>query len=180
MSRAFVKEPDGDSPADLPERPISTHPNYVRPQGLRRLQDEAARLQAERDALEGEGDAMGVVARRAVLARDLRYVRARIESAIVVQPGSAPPDPVRFGTRVTVADEDGVARTFDIVGEDEADADADRVSWVSPLARAVMGARVDDEVTWRRPAGDVVLTVVRIEEPLQPARARRRSRLGRT
>jgi transcription elongation GreA/GreB family factor len=108
---------------------------------------------------------MGQADRRAAVARDLRWVRARLASAIVVRAADGPRDEVRFGARVTVADEDGVARSFTIVGEDEADAGADRVSWVSPLARAVAGARVGDEVTWRRPAGDRVLTVVRIEVP---------------
>ncbi len=163
MSRAFVRESDGDELGDLPERPISPHPNYVRPRGMGLLQAEAARLAAEREALKAAGEALGTKVRLATVARDLRYVEARLESAIRVGAGGPLPDEVRFGTRVTLADGDGVVRAFTIVGEDEADAGADLVSWVSPLARAVLGARAGDDVTLRRPAGDTPLTVLRIE-----------------
>lgn len=160
-----MRESDGGDEDALPDRPVSPHPNRVRPRGLRLLEAREARLQAERDALRAAGDALDAGDRRRAVDRDLRYVRARLAQAVVVAPPPPGTDTVAFGTRVTVADGDGVARTFAIVGEDEADADAGLVSWSSPLARAVEGARVDDEVTWKRPAGDVVLTVLRIEVP---------------
>ncbi len=70
---------------------------------------------------------------------------------------------MRFGARVTVADEAGGARAFIIVGEDEADAAAGKVSWLSPLARALTGGHVGDAVTWRRPAGDLELEITAID-----------------
>jgi transcription elongation GreA/GreB family factor len=163
MSRAFVRESDGDDPGDVPERPISPHPNYVRPRGLALLKAEAARLADEQGALKAAGESLDAHARLAAVARDLRYVNARIASAIVVGAAVGTTDEVRFGARVKVADEDGVVRAFTLVGEDEADAAANLVSWVAPLARAVLGAGVGDDVILHRPAGDTPLTVVGIE-----------------
>lgn len=166
MSRAFVKEPDGDAgPQSLPDRPISPHPNYVRPQGLAALEAAVRSLAADRARVVTAPAAPDRDARLAAIDRDVRYLQARIAGAIVTPPASTPPDRVRFGTRVTVADPDGVLQAFTLVGEDEADADAGRVSWVSPLARAVSGAEVGEDVTWRRPAGDLELVVVRIDWP---------------
>jgi transcription elongation GreA/GreB family factor len=162
MSRAFVSEQDGESAADLPDRPVSPHPNYVTPAGLEALRGAAAALQAEREALAARPDDLAARGRLREVDRDLRWTGRRIAGALVVDPAAQPRDEVRFGATVTFADEDAVLRTVTIVGEDEADADAGRVSWVSPLARALAGARVGDEVTLRRPAGDQVLTVLRI------------------
>ncbi|HOI10879.1 MAG TPA: GreA/GreB family elongation factor [Myxococcota bacterium] len=166
MSRAFVKEPDGDAgPEAAPERPISPHPNYVRPQGLAALEAAVQSLAADRAGVAAAPATPGRDARLAAIDREVRYLQARIAGAIVTPPAAAPPDRVRFGTRVTVADPDGVLQTFTIVGEDEADVGAGRVSWVSPLARAVNGAEIGEDVTWRRPAGDLELVVVRIDWP---------------
>lgn len=162
MSRAFVKEDDAGAPGqDLPERPVSEHPNYVTPQGLEALEREAGELQSRRLALLArEDDAVAEEELRHV-DRDLRYYTARLESAIVVDPAAQPADEVAFGATVTVTGEGG-ERTFTIVGEDEADVAALKVSHVSPLAEALLGARVGDRVVWRRPAGDLELTVTRI------------------
>ncbi len=162
MSRAFVKEDDaGATGQDLPERPLSEHPNHVTPEGLDALQREAGELQARRlELLAREDDAMAEEELRHV-DRDLRYYAARLESAIVVDPTAQPAGEVAFGAAVTVTDEGG-ERTFTIVGEDEADVAALKVSHVSPLAEALLGARVGDRVVWRRPAGDLELTVKRI------------------
>jgi transcription elongation GreA/GreB family factor len=163
MSRAFVTERDGDAAGtDLPDRPVSPHPNYVTPTGLETLRRQADELRAERDALAARPEDLSAVARQKTLDRDLRWLAARLASAIVVDPATQPRDVIRFGATVTVVDEDAVLRTFMIVGEDEAEPEAGRVSWVSPLARVVSGARVGDEVVWRRPTGDLVLTVLGI------------------
>ena len=166
MSRAFVTEPDGDAAdADLPDRLVSPHPNYVTPAGLNTLRRRADELRGERGALAARPDDLSASARLKAIDRDLRWVSARTASAIPVDPATQPRDEVRFGATVTVVDEDAVIRRFTIVGEDEADPDAGKVSWVSPLARVVAGARVGDEVTWRRPSGDLALTVTAIEYP---------------
>ena len=162
MSRAFTKEPDGDMVADdAPERPRSKHPNYVTPAGLAALEARRAELFAERAMHAAEG--LEGKPALAHAARDLRYFDARIEDAILVDPATQPADEVRFGARVTVEGEDGRARDFTIVGEDEADAAAGKVSWLSPLARALTGGRVGDLVTWRRPAGDLDLEIMAID-----------------
>lgn len=166
MSRAFVKEPDGDDVVDdQPELPQSPHPNYVTPRGLAELRERLEALEAERRALaEGDDDLAGKP-HRDQLEREIRYFEDRIARAILVDPEAQPKDEVAFGARVTVEDEEGRRREFHIVGEDEADAKAGKVSWVSPLARALIGAGAGDLVTWKRPAGDVELEVVAIAYP---------------
>ena len=74
-----------------------------------------------------------------------------------------PLDEVHFGARVTIRDEQGKDHTFQIVGDDEADVAAGRISWASPLAKAMMGARVGDTVKWQRPAGPSEVEIVAID-----------------
>jgi transcription elongation factor GreB len=167
MSRAFVREPDGDQVGDdLPELPVSPHPNYVTPGGLAALAARVADARARRGAAAKRGDLTGKLA-LAQMDREIRYLEARVKSAIPVDPATQPRDQVAFGATVEAAEPDGRVRTFRIVGEDEADPAAGLISWISPLARAAAGATVGDVVTWRRPAGEVDLEIVavRYEEP---------------
>ena len=162
MSRAFVKEPDGDAAGnDQPDIPISPHPNYVTPQGLAALRGEYAELMQEKTRLTGSEDMEAKLA-LAKAERRLRYVTQRIESAIPVDPAKQPSGEVAFGAAVKVADDDGKTKTYRIVGEDEADIAAGKVSYVSPLARALNGTEVGDTVVWKRPAGDMELEVLEI------------------
>lgn len=164
MSRAFVNEDlQSAAQAELPERPQSEHPNYVTPQGLASLERRLATLVAERSALSDDADEMRREAALQRIDRNARYLRARIDRAILVDPDAQPHDEVAFGASVRVCDADGEVRVFSIVGEDEADAAVGKVSWVSPLANALMGARVDDVVTWRRPNGNVELEILSID-----------------
>jgi transcription elongation GreA/GreB family factor len=98
--------------------------------------------------------------------RDLRYWRAQLERAELVQlaqhASAAETATVRFGATVVIEDDAGARKRFRIVGDDEADATAGDISWASPLARALIGARVGDTVTWRRPAGDSEISIVEI------------------
>jgi transcription elongation GreA/GreB family factor len=141
MSRAFVKEHDADYLEDLPERPISEHPNDVTEAGLAQIEQ----------ALAAAGEAYAraqAAADRAALAtaaRDLRYWTARRATARVV-PAPSDASEVRFGTLVTILRDDGREQTFRIVGEDEADPAQGSISHVSPLARAMFGKRVGDVV----------------------------------
>lgn len=142
MSKAFLREDGGDAGGDeLPERPISEHPNFVTAGGLAAIEATIARLQAEGAGLDPDRD--GEVLAR--IARDLRYWLARRASAQVVDPPAAG-GMVQFGSRVTVERADGRSQTFRIVGEDEADPAAGTISWVSPLGAALL----------RREEGDVV------------------------
>lgn len=156
MSRAFVKESDRTEP--LPDIPLSEHPNRTTPAGLARQQ---ARLEQLRAASQN-GEALQDELARQSSAREIRWLEARIASAIVVDPAQQPRDRVAFGATVEVVDEHDVRATYRIVGEDEADAEHGSVSWFSPLAKAVVGARVGEEVVWRRPAGDLRLEVAAI------------------
>lgn len=163
MSRAFVKENDLEhTGTDLPERPQSEHPNYVTPAGLAQLQQQAAALDRERLALIPRKDDATYRQRKAVVERDLRYVQGRLERAITVDPSGQPSDTVLFGAIVELDDEHGDRHIYAIVGEDEADIALNKVSWVSPLARALIGAKVGDIVKWRRPAGDLELEIINI------------------
>lgn len=166
MSRAFVKENDLEhAGTDLPERPQSEHPNYVTPAGLAQLQQQAAELERERRQLAPQKDDPVVRQKLAVVERDLHYFLGRLERAIPVDPASQEPDTILFGAVVEVEDENGEAQTFAIVGEDEADISRNKVSWVSPLARALIGHKVGESVTWKRPAGDLELEITSIHYP---------------
>jgi transcription elongation factor GreB len=163
MNRAFVKEPDEGAPAEgLPERQISEHPNYVTPAGLRQLEAKVGELETRRLELLDAEDLEGELA---YVDRDLRYYTARLESAILVDLARQPRRKVAFGAAVTVSQNGGDLRTFAIVGEDEADLKEGKISFVSPLAEALLEARVGKTVLWRRPAGDLRLTVEEIDYP---------------
>lgn len=164
MSRAFVKETDGDDALeDLPQRPVSLHANYVTPAGLHFLREQVRLLQALRSDLLNSEDIADKQRLKSV-ERDLRYFDERASTAVLVTPSSQPDDRVHFGATVEVQDADEQILRFSIVGEDEADAAAGKISWVSPLARALLDAQVDDTVVWRRPAGDKDLTVLSIHK----------------
>jgi len=165
MNRAFVKEPDEGAPAEgLPDRQISDHPNYVTPAGLRQLEQKVGELEARRLELLDDEDELARE-QLASVDRDLRYFTARLESAIPVALGRQPRRKVAFGAAVGVSQNGGEKRTFIIVGEDEADLASGRISYVSPLAEALLEARVGATVLWRRPAGNIDLTVESIDYP---------------
>ena len=165
MSRAFVKDDNEDRPSEeLPERPVSDAPNYVTPEGLRLLRERVEQLAQEHARLREAGEAFEKP-QLAVNERDLRYFQSRLESAIEVDVASEPKDEVHFGATVKTEDEDGKTNSFTIVGEDEADVKNNKISWVSPLAKALLGSRVGDTVTWNRPAGSATLEVLDISYP---------------
>ncbi|HWU83607.1 MAG TPA: GreA/GreB family elongation factor [Methylophilaceae bacterium] len=164
MSRGFVKEDDLEhAGTDLPERPISTHPNYVTPAGLQQLQQLASDLEQQRLPLTSRKEDPNAQQQLARINRDLRYVQARLDSAILVDPAQQSGQQVLFGAHVTVEDENGDTHVFMIVGEDEADITANKVSWVSPLAKSLLGHKVGESVTWLRPAGNLSLEIINID-----------------
>ncbi len=147
MAVAFTREEDAESQAaNLPDRPVSTAPNFVTPQGLALIEAALAEARAAYTAAQSGG---GVAADRTAMARatrDLRYWSARRGSAQLVE--AAPTDEtVAFASTVSIEREDGRKQTFRIVGEDEADPAKGAISWVSPLAGAMMGKRAGDVVT---------------------------------
>jgi transcription elongation GreA/GreB family factor len=164
MSRAFIKETDLElAGIDIPERPISYEHNYVTPNGLRLLKTQIDALHAERVYLKKKKDDPIAKQKIAMIERDMRYYAARIESAILTTPKEEDHSIVLFGAKVTVEDEEGKLSPYEIVGEDEADIHQGKVSYLSPLAQALIGAKLNDEVTWEKPMGDTYLTIQKIE-----------------
>ena len=141
MSKAFTKEPEtGDVYDDLPDRPVSPH-NLVTPKGLEMIEAELARLHLEHAVAQEAND-------RALLAktnRDLRYWTSRRATAQVMEPPKDAKE-VHFGSTVTILREDGRRQTYRIVGEDEANPSAGTLSYVSPVAQALIGKQVGDVV----------------------------------
>jgi len=134
MSRAFVKDAD-ENVDHVPDRPISPHPNLVTPRGLAAIDDALNRLRQQQAGVPPGDDT--------ALARDVRYWSARRASAQVV---ATPPDPetVVFGCSVTMRRDDGREQTYQIVGEDEADPGSGTISYVSPVARALIGKTIGE------------------------------------
>ena len=148
MSRAFVKETVESAPP--PERMVDDGPNLVTPQGLAQIDAHVARIEA---AMKTEPN----VLLRETLARDLRYWEIRKASAQPAQP--AADGTVGFGSTVTIA-RNGRRQTFRIVGVDEADAGAGLISFRSPLAAAILGARPGDIVEASEPLGEIEILSV--------------------
>lgn len=147
MSVAFTRENDLEATAaDLPDRPISPHPNLVTAKGLAALDAALAEARAAYGAAQTEGDVQADRTAMARATRDLRYYSARRATAQLVEPPEVP-ETVQFGVTVTLLREDDRRQTFRIVGEDEADPAQGSVSYVSPLAAALMGKGVGDVAT---------------------------------
>ena len=159
MSVAFTKEESAETAAEtqLPDRPVSPHLNLVTEHGLKALERQ---LQEAKNAYEAAQKADDVNERRrlsAIPLRDVRYFAERVRTAqIIAAPDGT--DIVAFGSTVTFSRADGREQTYQIVGEDEADPKAGSISFVSPVARAVMGKAVGDEVT----AGNQSLEIIAI------------------
>jgi transcription elongation GreA/GreB family factor len=139
MSRAFVNE--DDFVEDLPDRPIPDHPNLVTGNGLALIDDALQTARREH----GEAQAAGDRTALASAGRELRYWSARRASAQLV---TADPDnaAVQFGASVTIMRDDGREQRFAIVGSDEADPAKGTISYVSPLARALLGKHIGDVI----------------------------------
>jgi len=158
MSVAFTKENDLEATAaDLPDRPVSLHPNLVTPEGLAALDKALEEARAAYSEAQSAGDIETDRTAMARATRDLRYYNARRATAQLVEPAPAS-DVVVFGSTVTFDREDGRRQTFRIVGEDEADPAKGAVSYVSPLAQALLGKRVGDEAAV--PGGDVEIVEI--------------------
>ena len=154
MSRAFVRESEGgEAFEDLPDRTLSPH-HLLTPSGLAQMDAEIERLRKHLTDAQTADDKAEV----ARLSRDLRYWSARRVSAEVVPP-PADTSHVRFGAQVTFEREDGRRQTYRIVGEDEADPAQGRLSYVSPLAQALMGKEIGDVV----PVGQTTAEIIEIK-----------------
>ena len=141
MSRAFVKEADGAEGEELPELRVSPHRNLVTPAGLRQIEATVERLQSALSGSRAAADRAAI----ARIQRDLRYWSDRMRTAEVVA-ASGPSGKVRFGLTVTLLKQGGERVRYQIVGEDEADPANGSISYVSPIARLLIGAAAGDRV----------------------------------
>jgi len=158
MSVAFTKDEDHEAAAaNLPDRPVSPHPNYVTPEGLAQLEAAFAAARAAYTAAQASGEVSDDRTAMARATRDLRYYTARLASAQKIEPVFSP-ERVVFGCTVDIRREDGRTQRYRIVGEDEADPAQGGISYVSPLARALMGREVGDEVGVA--GGEVEITAI--------------------
>jgi transcription elongation factor GreB len=160
MSKAFTKEDAGGEDVLLPPRPrpAGGEKRYITPEGYRALQEELAELTApgsrakDAPALEGEG-------RARERARRTRQLAATLEEVQVVSAEHPDEEHVYFGAWVTLEDEEGEETTYRIVGPDEADVKAGRLSVESPLARALLGKEPGESVRVERPRGAIEYTI---------------------
>ena len=181
MSKAFTKESDGEDDDDLPDE-IAGLPagakNYMTPQGFERLREELMSLmRKERPevvqvvswaAANGDrsenGDYLYGKKRLREIDRRIRFLSKRLERSEVVDPAKRPKtDQVFFGATVTCANEKGEERTVKIVGVDEVDLSKGHVSWISPIARAVLRAHEGDAVRLNTPAGEDEIEILKVE-----------------
>ena len=181
MSKAFTKESDGDDEDDLPEDvgglPVSAK-NYMTPEGFARLRDELnTLLRQERPEVvkvvtwaagngdrSENGDYIYGKKRLREIDRRIRFLTKRLETAEVVDPRQQKRrDQVFFGATVTCANARDEQRTVKIVGVDEVDLAKGHVSWISPIAKALLRAEEGDVVRLRTPAGVEELEIVKVE-----------------
>jgi transcription elongation GreA/GreB family factor len=160
MSVAFTREESAETAAavDLPDRPISQHPNLVTHSGLKALDAAMATARAAYRAAQPIEDLNERRQAVAAASRDMRYFAERVRTAQLM-PNPIERQTVVFGSRATFARDDGRRQTFRIVGEDEADPRAGSISYVSPVARALIGRAVGDRIM----LGDHEIEVLAVE-----------------
>jgi transcription elongation factor GreB len=179
MSKAFTKEDSGDSD-DQDESPELKIPagskNYITPSGSERLKAELKKLLTEERpelvkviswaASNGDRSENGdyIYGKRRLRQIDsrIRFLSKRIERFEVINPSEVKSDRILFGATVTISDEEENEKTYQIVGLDETDPKVGKVSWISPLARALMNNKVGDVVSLKTPLGEKDLEIVRI------------------
>jgi transcription elongation factor GreB len=167
MSKAFTRESD-----DLPDRPIVTRQpsplplgakNYLTPDGAKRLQEELDGLvQVERPRIAALPDESESKRRLAGLNQRIHHLQQSLDAAVVAPPPVPPEDRVRFGATVTVRESNGDESSYRIVGVDETDLDRSWVSWLSPIAKALLNARLGQRVRLKLPSGEQELEIVSV------------------
>jgi transcription elongation GreA/GreB family factor len=147
LSVAFTKEDSAETASEtlLPDRPVSPHPNLVTEAGLKALELQLEQAQEAYKATQTIDDINERRRQGALPLRDARYFAARVRTAQVV-PAPASNETIAFGSTVTISRGDGRIQKYRIVGEDEADPKAGTISYVSPVAKMLMGKAVGDVV----------------------------------
>ena len=136
--------------------------NYITPDGAQRLRNELERLVREKRPSVSGADDPDAKRQLAVLDQRIQRLEESLQSAEIVSPPEGDIDVVRFGATVMVREADGEESTYRIVGVDETDIDRGWVSWLSPIARALMNARVGSRVRFKIPSGETELEILRI------------------
>jgi transcription elongation GreA/GreB family factor len=147
LSVAFTKEDSAETASEtlLPDRPVSPHPNLVTEAGLKALEFQLHQARAAYETAQKIEDVNERRRQAATPLRDARYFAARVRTAeVIAHPVST--DTVSFGSTVTFSRDDGRVQKYRIVGEDEADPKAGSISYVSPVARLLMGKAAGDVV----------------------------------
>ncbi len=166
MSKAFTRELDDVPERFVPPRAMAGLPpgikNLITPAGALRIRQELERMvEQERPQLAASSDP---AAKRQLQALDQRihYLQYSLNTAVVTGPPEKPHDVVRFGATVSVRDGAGEETTYRIVGANETDLDRDWVSWLSPIAKALLNARVGQRVPLKLPGGDQELEILSV------------------
>jgi transcription elongation factor GreB len=164
MSKAFTREDDAEAPELV--RPLSALPpgavNYMTAEGAERLRQELARLvETERPRLTAESENAEAGQKLALINQRIYQLEQSLQSAEVISSPKGPATSVTFGATVTVRGPEG-SEVFKIVGVDEIDHEHGLISWLSPVARALMSAKVGQQVHFKYPCGEEQLEVVSI------------------
>jgi transcription elongation factor GreB len=180
MSKAFVKENEnGDDDSDL-EVPAPATPggkNYITPQGAEKLRQELKELvnvtrpkiteivswAASNGDRSENGDYLYNKKKLREIDKRIRFLTKRLEIAEVVDPTQSKSDAVHFGATVTLLDESGTEKTYAIVGIDETDIKLGKISWISPLGKALLKAKKGDTITFRSPKGEEDLEILSVK-----------------
>jgi transcription elongation factor GreB len=167
MSKAFTREDD-----DAPEQPVAARPasalppgakNYLTPAGEQRLRAELDQvLITKHTAASLPPENNDTKRRLQSLDQRIAQLQNSLQSAVIVPPPAPPHDTVRFGATVKVRNRRGEESRYRIVGVDETDLDRDEVSWLSPIAKALLNAKLGQRVKFRFPAGEDELEIIRI------------------
>jgi transcription elongation factor GreB len=167
MSKAFTREEnDGPDIPDLPPLSSVLTPgakNYITAAGAQKLRDELQRsVEITRPSLASSSDNPDAKRQLAKLDQRIRQLEESLHSAEIVSPPEGPAEVVRFGTTVTVRESDGSEATYRIVGVDEIDIDRGWVSWLSPIAKALLNGKRGQRVRFKFPSGEETLEIVDI------------------
>jgi transcription elongation factor GreB len=167
MSKAFTREEtDGPDVPDLPPLSSALSPgakNYITTAGAQKLRDELQRaVEITRPSLASSSDDPDAKRQLAKLDQRIAQLEESLQSAEIVAPPDGPTEIVRFGATVTVRESDGSEATYRIVGVDEIDIDRGWVSWLSPIAKALLNSRRGQRVRFKVPSGEETLEIVDI------------------
>ena len=164
MSKAFTRD-ENEGP-EIPELPPTSSvlapgaKNYITAQGAQKLRDELQNLvEVTRPELVDARDDPDAKRQLARLDQRIRQLEESLQSAEIVEPADGPADVVRFGAWVTVRESSGEETTYRIVGVDETDADNNWVSWMSPIAKALLNRKLGERIRFKFPSGEDSLEI---------------------